>query len=127
MSTHAPHNPGIGTSALKGAPTTTAAPGHLVTGAGFLPEHDVTIRVANTGDDVIDYLTYTAGEHCNLWAALPSSYAGASRIAVTDRRPNPDEACGQILWSPSAEIAWPDIKCCQSPLGRRAGQCGRVH
>jgi hypothetical protein len=55
------------------APTITATPGHIVTGAGFLSEHLVTIRVTYTRDDITDYLTYTTDPTGHLNAALPKT------------------------------------------------------
>lgn len=81
------------------APTITATAGNFVTGAGFLPEHDVTIRVTYTAEDISDYLTYTTGPDGDLYAELPTSPAtGPLHITATDHRIDPDGACG-LLWS----------------------------
>jgi hypothetical protein len=74
------------------------AEGHLVTGSGFLPDHDVVIRITAAGEDIDDYLTYvTDGDGC-LHSQLPEGVAGTLYIAATDDRPDPDGACGR-LWS----------------------------
>ena len=31
---------------------------HLVTGSGFLPDHNVTVRITPAGEDISDYLAY---------------------------------------------------------------------
>jgi hypothetical protein len=81
------------------APTITAAPSYIVTGSGFLPDHNVTVRVTHIGDGVSDYLTYSTDHAGHLFAALPPGVAArTSRIAVTDHRPDPHGACG-LLWS----------------------------
>jgi hypothetical protein len=81
------------------APTITAAPSWIVTGAGFLPDHTVTIRITHIGDGVSDYLTYSTDHDGRLFAALPPGAAAeTSRVAVTDHRRDPHGACG-MLWS----------------------------
>jgi hypothetical protein len=73
--------------------------GHLVTGAGFLPDHDVTIRISCAEDDVNHYLTYITDPRGHLHAELPAGAAGgAVRITATDHRPDQDGECGR-LWS----------------------------
>ncbi len=39
------------------ATPTISAHGHLVTGSGFLPDHNVTFRITRAGEDISDYLT----------------------------------------------------------------------
>jgi hypothetical protein len=80
------------------ATLTISAHGHLVTGSGFLPDHNVSIRITRAGEDISDYLTYLAdGDGC-LHCELPNNATGTLYIAATDHRPEPDGACGR-LWS----------------------------
>ena len=80
------------------APTITAV-GGVITGAGFLPDREVTVRIAYTAEGISDYLTYTTDLHGNLRAELSTSTAaGALHITATDHRTDPDGACG-LLWS----------------------------
>jgi hypothetical protein len=84
--------------AAVAAPTITATAG-VITGAGFLPDHLITVRLAYPGEDISDYLTYTTGPGGDLYAELPTSHAtGALHITATDHRTDPDGACG-LLWS----------------------------
>jgi hypothetical protein len=72
-------------------------------GVGFLPDHDVTIRVAYTDDDATDYLAFAADSAGEFLAALPtSSTASALHISATDHRVNPNR-CG-LVWSNTATI-----------------------
>jgi hypothetical protein len=77
---------------------TISARGHLVTGSGFLPDHNVTIRITRSGEDIDDYLAYATDGDGSLRSELPSSVTGTLYIAATDHRPDPDGACG-LLWS----------------------------
>jgi hypothetical protein len=80
------------------ATPTISAKGHLVTGSGFLPDHNVTIRITCAGEDIDDYLVYvTDGDGC-LHCELPSGVTGTLSIAATDHRRDPHGACGW-LWS----------------------------
>jgi hypothetical protein len=89
------------------APITTAA-GYVITGAGFLPFHEVTIRIIHCADDVSDYLTYTTDSCGCLYAELPTSAAtGTVHITATDHRTDPKGACG-LLWSNTQTLAAPD-------------------
>jgi hypothetical protein len=95
----APNNPSTPPPAAGVAPTITATAGHVITGAGFLPDHDVTICVTYTAEDISDYLKYTTGPGGDLYAELPiSTTTGALHITATDHRTDPDGACG-LLWS----------------------------
>jgi hypothetical protein len=81
------------------APTITAVRGGVVVGTGFLPDHNVTVRITRPGEDISDYLTYTTDRNGYLHADLPATALGGMlRIAATDHRPDPDGACGR-LWS----------------------------
>jgi hypothetical protein len=96
MTDRAPSTP---QSAASAAPTITATTDYVVTGAGFLPDHKVTIRVTYTADDISDYINYTTDPRGCLYAELPTSPAGgALHITATDHRTDPDGACG-LLWS----------------------------
>src|SRR4051812_46662184 len=77
---------------------TISAHGHVVTGTGFLPDHNVTIRITRRGEDVSDYLPYATDRNGHLCAALPTSAVGTLHITASDHRPDPDGACGR-LWS----------------------------
>ena len=71
----------------------------LITGSGFLPNHSVTIRIADIGEDIVDYLTYVSDANGDLSAPLPeTSITGTGHVAVTDHRPDPDGDRG-LLWS----------------------------
>ena len=81
------------------APTISATTGYLITGAGFLPDHDVTVRVIYTAEDISDCLTYTTDPTGDLHAELPTSPTTSTlRITATDHRSDPDGA-GGLLWS----------------------------
>jgi hypothetical protein len=99
LSDPAPSDPGsTHQPAASTAPTITAV-GGVITGAGFLPDREVTVRIVYTAEDVSDYLTYTTDLHGNLRGELPTSpAAGALHITATDHRTDPDGACG-LLWS----------------------------
>jgi hypothetical protein len=95
----APNNPSTPPPAGLAAPTITARAGYVITGAGFLPDHDVTICVTYTAEDISDYLNYTTDPRGDLSAELPTRPAtGALHISATDHRTDPDGACG-LLWS----------------------------
>ena len=81
-------------------PVISASRGHmLITGAGFLPDCSVTVRIAYTGEDIVDYLTYTSDANGGLSAPLPeTAVTETGHIAVTDCRPDPD-GDGGLLWS----------------------------
>jgi hypothetical protein len=71
----------------------------LITGTGFLPNCPVTVRVTSTGEDIVDYLTYTSDADGYLSAALPeTAITPTGYIAVTDNRPDPAGDAG-LLWS----------------------------
>jgi hypothetical protein len=71
----------------------------VVTGADFLPDHDVTVSIARPGEDVSDYLNYTTDCSGRLCADLPpTALTGTLYVAATDHRPDPAGPCGR-LWS----------------------------
>jgi len=99
-------NPARDESPAKPAITVTRA--GVVIGTDFLPDHDVTVRIARPEEDVSDYLTYTADRNGHLYADLPATaMTGMLQIAVTDHRPDPDGACGR-LWSNTYTLGAPD-------------------
>jgi len=99
MPTPAADNPATPQSHTGAAPAISATIGYVVTGAGFLPEHNVTIRITRPGDDVTDYIIYTTDANGRLYAALPPDpTADTLHISVTDHRLDPDGADG-LLWS----------------------------
>ena len=94
-----PNNPSTGPPAAVAAPTITATAGYVITGAGFLPDHDITIHVTYAAEVISDYLTYTTDPAGYLYAKLPTSPAtGALLITATDHRTDPNGPCG-LLWS----------------------------
>jgi hypothetical protein len=99
MTDPAPDTPGTAQQPAWIAPTISATAGYVITGAGFLPDHEVTVRITYTADDISDYLTYTTNSHGELYAELPISAAtGTLHITVTDHRTDPDGVCRR-LWS----------------------------
>jgi hypothetical protein len=86
--------------AATGAPIITATECQVVvTGAGFLSSHSVTIRITHADDDIADYLTYTTDADGCLTARLPSTaLGGTAQISASDHRPNPLGGEG-LLWS----------------------------
>ena len=71
----------------------------FITGTGFLPNRAVTVRIAQSGDDVVDYLTYISDADGGLSAPLPeTAVTETGHITVTDHRHDP-AADGGLLWS----------------------------
>ena len=71
----------------------------FITGTGFLPNRPVTVRIAHSGDDVVDYLTYISDADGALSAPLPeTAVTETGHISVTDHRPDPF-GDGGLLWS----------------------------
>ena len=95
MPTRESHDPAAPHSS---ATPTISAKGHLVTGSGFLPDHNVTIRITRAGEDIDDYLADVTDGHGYLHCELPNGAPGTFYIAATDHRPDPEGACGR-LWS----------------------------
>jgi hypothetical protein len=98
MSDPALSRPG-GTHQPAATGPTIAAVGGVITGAGFLPAREVTVRIVYIAEDISDYLTYVTDPHGKLRGELPTSPgAGGLHITATDHRSDPDGACG-LLWS----------------------------
>ena len=84
--------------------TVTVATGCVISGTGFLPNHELSIRVAYTKDGASDYLTFTTDSAGNFNAVLPTSGAtGTLQITATDHRSNPTGVCG-LVWSNTETI-----------------------
>ena len=64
------------------APTITAV-GGVITGAGFLPDREVTVRIAYTAEGISDYLTYTTDLHGNLRAVGVGAVIGGRDVQRT--------------------------------------------
>lgn len=87
------------------APAITVTPVGVVVGVGFLPDHEVTVRITRRGEDVSDYLTYASDSNGHLYADLPATaVTGMLEIAATDHRPDRDDACGR-LWSNTTTLS----------------------
>jgi hypothetical protein len=82
---------------------TICAEGHLVTHSGFLPDHNVAMRITRAGEDIDDYLTYVTDCDGRLHSDLANGVTGKLYIAATDLRPDPEGACGR-LWSNTCTV-----------------------
>jgi hypothetical protein len=99
MSDRRPPGPDTPQPPVSPAPTITATAGFIITGAGFLPDHEVLVRVIYPAEDISDYLTYWTDSGGRLSVELPTGpHTGALQITATDRRTDPDGAAG-LLWS----------------------------
>ena len=99
MTDPSPGDPSTAQPTAAAAPTIIATADYIVTGAGFLPDHKVTIRITYPAEDISDYINYTTDPAGNLHAELPTSAAsGALHITATDHRTDPHGTCG-LLWS----------------------------
>jgi hypothetical protein len=79
------------------ATPTIRAHAHLDTGCGFLPDHNVAIRITHAGEDISDYLAYVTDADGDIHCELLNSVTGTLYIHVTDHRPDPGGAgdgCG---------------------------------
>ena len=104
MTDPAPGDPGTPGPCASARPSITATAGHVVIGAGFLPDHNVTVRVIYAAENVSDYLTYTTDNGGFLHALLPTSApSGSLHISATDHRTDRDGGCG-LLWSNTATV-----------------------
>jgi hypothetical protein len=100
MPTDAPGEHAAAPPVRSTSPVISVSRGHvLITGTGFLLNCPVTVRVTSTGEDIVDYLTYTSDGDGYLCAALPeTAITQTGHIAVTDNRPDP-AGDGGMLWS----------------------------
>jgi hypothetical protein len=81
------------------APTIRATTAYLITGAGFLPDHAVTVRVTYLSEDISDCLIYKTDANGDLYAELPTSPTHSTlHITATDHRADPN-GVGGFLWS----------------------------
>jgi hypothetical protein len=81
------------------APSITVTADGVITGRGFLPSIQVTVRVIYTAEGISDYLSYLASPTGELSGRLPTApTTGALNISGTDHRSDPDGVCGR-LWS----------------------------
>ncbi|MGO9510880.1 MAG: hypothetical protein ACLPXZ_27460 [Mycobacterium sp.] len=115
MSDPAPVNPTEPRSANT-APTITAHAGYVVTGAGFLPNHSLTIRVADIADNVSDYLAFSSDVRGGLYAELRTSPgSGTLHVTATDHRTDPLGA-GGLLWSNTAILNARLVSCARNSM-----------
>jgi hypothetical protein len=100
MHTEVPGDQPPARSALPADPIISASgPQITITGIGFLPNRSVTVRIAYTGEDVVDYLAYISDADGALSAQLPeTAVTGTAHITATDHRPDP-AGDGGLLWS----------------------------
>ena len=102
MSTDAPGEHAPAPPAGPNSPIISASRGQiLITGTGFLPNCMVTVRITNSGEDIVDYLTYISDAEGFLTAALPSAAITAEtgyNVTVTDHRRDLAGDSG-LLWS----------------------------
>ena len=97
-----PDDPSTPHRCAEAAPTIIAVGVNIITGADFLQDHVVVLRVTYAADDVTDYLTYRTNAGGDLYAELPTSPGpGALHVTATDHRTDPHGACG-LLWSNTA-------------------------
>jgi hypothetical protein len=92
------------------APTIRATNECLITGAGFLPNQAVTVRVAYASEDISDCLIYKTDSGGGLYAELPTSPTHSTLyITATDHRADPD-GVGGFLWSNTDTV-----RACKAP------------
>jgi hypothetical protein len=105
MPTEVPGNQSPARATRPPGPIISASRGQvLITGSGFLPNRSVTIRITYSGEDIVDYLTYTSDANGSLSAPLPeTAVTETGHIAVTDHRPDPD-GDGGLLWSNTVAV-----------------------
>ena len=97
MTDPAPGNSGTLSPAASAAPAIAWAADKIISGTGFLADHNVIICVAYTAEHTCDYLTYTTDRGGGLCAELPiSRTTGALLITATDHCADPG---GGLLWS----------------------------
>jgi hypothetical protein len=100
MPTDAPGNHAPAPPVRPTGPVISASRGQvLITGAGFLPNRAVTVRITYIGEDIVDYLTYISDADGRLSAPLPeTAVTETGHISVTDHRLDP-AGDGGVLWS----------------------------
>jgi hypothetical protein len=102
MPTDAPGEDAPAPPAGLSSPIISASRGQiLITGTGFLPNCAVTVRITNSGEDIVDYLTYVSDADGFLSAALPApaiTTETGHNINVTDHRRDL-AGDGGLLWS----------------------------
>jgi hypothetical protein len=99
MTDSAPSDPTEPQPSTPTVPRIVVTAGYVLTGAGFLPNLEVTVRVHYQAEDVSDYLSHTADARGNLYAELPTSpTTGPLSITATDQRPDVNGICG-FFWS----------------------------
>lgn len=100
MPTDVPCNQSPARPVRPAGPIISAYDGQVfIRGTGFLPNRPVTVRIAHSGDDVVDYLTYISDAAGALSAPLPETVVTETgHITVTDHRPDPF-GDGGLLWS----------------------------
>lgn len=106
MPTEVPGNQSPAQTVRRTGPIISASSGQVIlNGSGFLPNRPVTIRITYSGEDVVDYLTYTSDVDGGLSAPLPqTAVTETGHITVTDHRPDP-RGDGGLLWSNTIFIA----------------------
>jgi hypothetical protein len=100
MPTDAPGNHVPAPPVRPTSPVISASRGQVfITGAGFLPNRAVTVRITYIGEDIVDYLTYITDADGRLSAPLPETAVTETvHISVTDHRLDP-AGDGGVLWS----------------------------
>jgi hypothetical protein len=79
----------------------------FIAGTGFSPNCPVTVRIAYSGDDIVDYLTYMSDADGGLSAPLPeTAVTETGHITVTDHRHDPF-GDGGLLWSNTVIVTPP--------------------
>ena len=99
MHTEVPGNqPPARPARLAGPIIGASSPQVIVAGIGFLPNRSVVIRIAYTGEDIVDYLTYISDADGALSAPLPeTAVTETAHISATDHRPDPAGDGGLLL------------------------------
>lgn len=104
------HPPDRGTvmAGVGDRPTITAsvmAPQLLVTGRGFLPGCEVTVRLVDA-DQATSYLQHDADRCGNLAVTFPApTLHGTLRVSATDSCPDPDDETG-VRWTNTDTVTW---------------------
>lgn len=81
------------------------APQLLVSGRGFLPGGQITVRVENP-DGTVTYFQYAADASGEVAAALPTPIPhGTVHISATDSRPDLGDETG-MRWTDTDTVSW---------------------